>query len=71
VYVDKGCLRWKEWLGRALRNPSLLTKRLIPDEQAGISAALIEWWTLVALVTDHRRHRSGATRRSHLKPLGP
>jgi molybdopterin adenylyltransferase len=42
VYVDKGLPALKEWLGRALRNPITFDERLIPDEQAGISAALIE-----------------------------
>ena len=42
VYVDKGLPALKEWLTRALRNPIAFEERLIPDEQAGISAALIE-----------------------------
>ena len=42
VYVDKGLPALKEWLTRALRNPISFEERLIPDEQAGISAALIE-----------------------------
>jgi molybdopterin adenylyltransferase len=42
VYVDKGLPALKEWLTRALRNPIDFMERLIPDEQAGISAALIE-----------------------------
>ncbi len=42
VYVDKGIPALKEWLGRALRNPIEWHERLIPDEQAGISAALCE-----------------------------
>ncbi len=42
VYVDKGLPALKEWLARALRNPVTFDERLIPDEQAGISAALIE-----------------------------
>ncbi len=41
VYEDKGIPALKEWLGRALRNPITWCERLIPDEQAGISAALI------------------------------
>jgi len=41
VYVDKGLPALKEWLTRALRNPITFEERLIPDEQAGISAALI------------------------------
>ncbi len=42
VYVDKGLPALKEWLGRALRNPITFEERLIPDEQARISATLIE-----------------------------
>ena len=42
VYVDKGLPALKDWLGRALRNPITFDERLIPDEQPGISAALIE-----------------------------
>ncbi|MES2944927.1 MAG: molybdopterin adenylyltransferase [Pseudomonadota bacterium] len=41
VYVDKGLPALKEWLTRALLNPIVFEERLIPDEQAGISAALI------------------------------
>ena len=42
VYEDKGLPALEEWLGRALKNPIAFEPRLIPDEQAGISAALIE-----------------------------
>jgi len=42
VYEDKGLPALKDWLGRALRNPLQFESRLIPDEQAGISAALVE-----------------------------
>lgn len=42
VYEDKGLPALKEWLGRALRNPIEFAERLIPDEQAQISATLIE-----------------------------
>ena len=41
IYVDKGLPALKDWLTRALRNPITFEERLIPDEQAGISAALI------------------------------
>jgi molybdopterin adenylyltransferase len=41
VYEDKGLPALKEWLGRALRNPITFDARLIPDEQATISATLI------------------------------
>jgi len=41
VYEDKGLPALKDWLGRALRNPISFESRLIPDEQAGISTALI------------------------------
>ena len=42
VYEDKGLPALKDWLARALRNPIEFEARLIPDEQAGISATLIE-----------------------------
>ncbi len=42
VYEDKGLPALQEWLQRALRNPVDFEPRLIPDEQAAISAALIE-----------------------------
>ena len=42
VYEDKGIPALKDWLTRALRNPVEWHERLIPDEEAGISAALIE-----------------------------
>jgi len=42
VYEDKGLPALKDWLTRALRNPIEFEARLIPDEQAGISATLIE-----------------------------
>jgi molybdopterin adenylyltransferase len=42
VYEDKGLPALKDWLTRALKNPITFEARLIPDEQAGISAALIE-----------------------------
>jgi molybdopterin adenylyltransferase len=42
VYEDKGIPALKDWLGRALRNPIAWETRLIPDEQQGISDALIE-----------------------------
>ena len=42
VYVDKGLPALKDWLTRALLNPITFEERLIPDEQAGISAVLIE-----------------------------
>ena len=42
VYVDKGLPALQDWLTRALRNPLQFEPRLIPDEQAAISATLIE-----------------------------
>lgn len=42
VYEDKGLPALKEWLSRALLNPLEFAERLIPDEQAQISATLIE-----------------------------
>jgi molybdopterin adenylyltransferase len=42
VYIDKGLPALKDWLGKALLNPITFEERLIPDEQARISDALIE-----------------------------
>jgi molybdopterin adenylyltransferase len=42
VYEDKGIPALQDWLGRALLNPVQWHTRLIPDEEAGISAALRE-----------------------------
>jgi molybdopterin adenylyltransferase len=42
VYADQGIPALREWLGRAVRNPISWHERLIPDEQAVISAALCE-----------------------------
>ncbi len=42
VYEDRGLPALKAWLGRALKNPVEWVERLIPDEQDGISATLIE-----------------------------
>ncbi|RCW64173.1 molybdopterin adenylyltransferase [Pseudorhodoferax soli] len=42
VYEDKGLPALRDWLSRALRNPLSFEERLIPDEQAGISATLVE-----------------------------
>ena len=42
AYVDKGLPALKDWLTRALLNPITFEERLIPDEQALISASLIE-----------------------------
>lgn len=41
VYEDKGLPALQDWLTRALHNPITFAPRLIPDEQATISAALI------------------------------
>lgn len=41
IYQDKGLPALQEWLSRALKNPLQFEPRLIPDEQAAISAALI------------------------------
>jgi molybdopterin adenylyltransferase len=48
VYQDKGIPALREWLLRAVRNPIEWHERLIPDEQATISATLRE------LVDDQR-----------------
>ena len=42
VYVDQGIPALQSWLGAAVRNPVHWETRLIADEQATISAALIE-----------------------------
>jgi molybdopterin adenylyltransferase len=42
VYEDKGIPALQDWLGRALKNPVDWVARLIPDDQAQISAALVE-----------------------------
>lgn len=42
VYQDQGLPALQDWLTRALKNPVRFEPRLIPDEQAGISAALVE-----------------------------
>ncbi|WP_295528738.1 molybdopterin adenylyltransferase [uncultured Pseudacidovorax sp.] len=42
VYGDKGLPALQDWLTRALKNPIAFEPRLIPDEAARISAALIE-----------------------------
>ena len=42
VYVDKGLPALQDWLTRALKNPIKFESRLIADEQALISATLIE-----------------------------
>ena len=41
IYQDQGLPALKDWLTRALQNPIVFEERLIPDEQALISAALI------------------------------
>jgi molybdopterin adenylyltransferase len=42
VYADQGIPALQAWLGTAVRNPIHWETRLIPDDEAGISAALIE-----------------------------
>ena len=42
VYEDKGIPALQAWLSQALRNPITWETRLIPDEEARISAALCE-----------------------------
>ena len=41
VYEDKGLPALQDWLTRALHNPITFDARLIPDEPAAISAALV------------------------------
>jgi molybdopterin adenylyltransferase len=42
VYEDMGIPALQDWLSRALRNPVTLETRLIADDSATISAALVE-----------------------------
>ena len=42
VYEDKGLPALQNWLNAALQNPITYEPRLIPDEQAQISQALVE-----------------------------
>jgi molybdopterin adenylyltransferase len=42
VYEDKGLPALHDWLARAVKNPIDWRARVIPDEAAGISAALID-----------------------------
>jgi molybdopterin adenylyltransferase len=42
VYADQGIPALQSWLGTAVRNPVHWETRLIADEQAAISAALVE-----------------------------
>jgi molybdopterin adenylyltransferase len=42
VYEDKGVPALQDWLTRALRNPIVWETRLIPDDEATISATLVE-----------------------------
>jgi molybdopterin adenylyltransferase len=41
TYEDKGLPALRDWLSRALKNPITFDPRLIPDEQAQISQALV------------------------------
>jgi molybdopterin adenylyltransferase len=42
VYADQGLPALQDWLARALKNPIEFIPRLIPDDQAAISATLVE-----------------------------
>ena len=44
VYEDKGVPALKDWLSRAVRNPVQWDTRLIPDDEAGISATLSQYY---------------------------
>jgi molybdopterin adenylyltransferase len=50
VYEDKGLPALRDWLQAALHNPLQFVERLIPDEQAGIEATLIELAASCSLV---------------------
>jgi len=58
VYEDKGLPALQDWLTRALHNPITFEPRLIPDEQAHISATLTE---LVDTVGCHLVLTTGGT----------
>ena len=42
IYADQGIPALQAWLSSAVRNPIAWETRLVPDDQPGISAALIE-----------------------------
>ncbi|KDB63778.1 molybdopterin biosynthesis mog domain protein, partial [Bordetella bronchiseptica B18-5 (C3)] len=42
VYQDQGLPSLRDWLGTALTSPWQAVERLIPDEPAAISAALVD-----------------------------
>ena len=42
VYEDKGVPALRDWLARVLKNPITWDTRVIPDQQEGITQALIE-----------------------------
>ena len=42
IYEDRGLPALEAWFGEVLANPAQFVTRLIPDEQAGIEATLIE-----------------------------
>ena len=58
IYADQGIPALQAWLQRAVRNPIAWQTRLIPDEAAGISAALIE---LVDVAACHLVLTTGGT----------
>ena len=50
IYIDEGLPALKNWLDAAISNPSLFEERLIPDERATITTAIME------LVDEHHCH---------------
>ena len=42
IYEDKGIPALKEWLDAVLHNPVRYVERLIPDEQPGVEATLVD-----------------------------
>ena len=58
VYADQGIPALQDWLSRAIKNPIQWETRLIPDEQAGISATLRE---LVDVAACHLVLTTGGT----------
>ena len=63
VYEDKGIPALRDWLSRALRNPVHYETRLIPDDEAGISAALVELVDAARCDLEELLHRYLATHR--------
>ena len=68
VYEDKGLPALKDWLTAALRNPIEFVPRLIPDDQAGISATFSSRTTELTM-TFHRWSASSSRRASRKRSM--